>query len=138
MRARASPSPLCSRASSPSSALVILLPVMNVVTNTRSLERSRTTAGALDFVRKLPQGLQTIAGERGSALSGGQRQRIALARTILKNPEILLLDEPTNALDGETELAFQVALLPSHEPWMTGRVIYRDVWWEHAQRWRGS
>ncbi len=67
-------------------------------------------AGAEDFLAALPRGLDTDLGDRGARLSGGQRQRIALARTILKGPDILLLDEPTNALDAETELAFQTAL----------------------------
>jgi subfamily B ATP-binding cassette protein MsbA len=67
-------------------------------------------AGAEAFLAALPQGLDTELGDRGARLSGGQRQRIALARVILKNPQILLLDEPTNALDPETEDAFQTAL----------------------------
>jgi subfamily B ATP-binding cassette protein MsbA len=75
-----------------------------------AIRRAAAVAGAEEFVSGLPQGYDTELGDRGMRLSGGQRQRIALARTILKSPEILLLDEPTNALDGESELAFQVAL----------------------------
>jgi ATP-binding cassette, subfamily B, bacterial MsbA len=62
------------------------------------------------FIRSMPQGYQTIVGDHGVRLSGGQRQRIALARTILRNPDMLMLDEATNALDIESERAFQLAL----------------------------
>ena len=71
-------------------------------------------AGAHEFIATLPQGYETQVGDRGARLSGGQRQRIALARAILKAPDLLLLDEPTNALDPETEQAFQAALETFH------------------------
>jgi subfamily B ATP-binding cassette protein MsbA len=74
------------------------------------IRRAAEVAGAAPFIAQLPQGYDTELGDRGVRLSGGQRQRIALARTILKDPELLLLDEPTNALDVETERAFQAAL----------------------------
>ncbi|MCO6044733.1 ABC transporter ATP-binding protein/permease [Aeoliella sp. ICT_H6.2] len=72
----------------------------------QSICKAATAAGADGFINRLPQGYDTVLGERGASLSGGERQRIALARTFLKDSPILILDEPTSALDALNEKAF--------------------------------
>jgi ATP-binding cassette subfamily B protein len=73
-------------------------------------EAALRAANAWEFVAKLPDGMDTIVGERGSRISGGQKQRLAIARAIIRDPRILVLDEATSALDSESERLIQSAL----------------------------
>lgn len=82
----------------------------NLAATDEEIVEAAKAANVMEFAQKLPDGLDTIVGERGNSLSGGQRQRVAIARAILKNPKILILDEATSALDTESERLVQEAL----------------------------
>jgi subfamily B ATP-binding cassette protein MsbA len=74
------------------------------------IQNAATVAFAHDFIQEMPNGYETIVGERGIFLSGGQRQRLAIARAILVNAPVLVLDEATSALDAESERLVQQAI----------------------------
>ena len=82
-------------------------------------------AGAWDFIRELPDGLDTMVGERGLKLSGGQRQRVSLARAVMKDPAILILDEATSHVDNETEVLIKDSLQDLIENRTTFAIAHR-------------
>jgi len=84
------------------------------------IDFAATAANADEFIRDLPQGYDTVLGERGATLSGGERQRIAIARALLKDAPILILDEPTSALDVDTE----AQLIEALQRLMRGRTTF--------------
>ncbi len=99
-----------------------------------AIVKAAEAAYAMEFVRELPEGLQTLIGENGVMLSGGQRQRLAIARAFMKDAPILILDEATSALDNESERYIQEALKELTRGRTTLVIAHRLSTVEHADR----
>ena len=98
------------------------------------VEAAARAALAHEFVSRMPQGYDTIVGDRGVLLSGGERQRLAIARALLRNPPILLLDEATSALDAESERLVQDALARLMQDRTVLVIAHRLSTVQHADR----
>jgi ATP-binding cassette subfamily B protein len=98
------------------------------------IEKAATLAEAHDFIDALPEGYDTMVGERGQKLSGGQRQRLSIARAIVRDPAILVLDEATSAVDNETEAAIQRSLEMVSKDRTTLVIAHRLSTVRHADR----
>ena len=105
----------------------------NQVTEAQVIAAAKA-AHAMEFIERLPQGLNTLVGENGVLLSGGQRQRLAIARAILKDAPILILDEATSALDTESERSIQAALEALMRNRTTLVIAHRLSTIEHADK----
>ena len=128
----ASPSPVILEVVTAGPAILLLIGLWTPLAG--ALIAAAELAGAHEFILELPEGYDTVVGERGSSLSGGQKQRIAIARILLRNPPVLVLDEATSALDNRTERAVQEELdrLAAHRTTIT--VAHRLSTVEHADQ----